>query len=569
LTQISVWAPFPKLIELELDDGPLPLENGARGWRRATTELDPEMGYAFRLDGRDPLLPDPRSPWQPEGVHGRSRTLEHSRFAWTDAGWPGVDLRSAVIYELHVGTFSREGTFAGVAAHLDHLVELGVNVVELMPVAEFAGERGWGYDGVDLYAPHHSYGGPEELKRLVDACHARRLGVLLDVVYNHLGPEGNYLERFGPYFTDRYSTPWGKAVNFDGRGSDEVRSFFIDNALMWLRDYHFDGLRLDAVHAILDTSAVHFLEQLELRVESLATDLGRPLHLVAESAANDPRLVWDRDRGGYGLAATWSDDLHHALHSVLTGERTGYYSDYGSLQDVATALRLAYVYAGRYSGFRQKTYGRPAIGLDGERFLGYIQNHDQVGNRARGERIGQLVSPGRAKIAAALVLTSAFVPLVFMGEEWAASTPFPFFASHADRAVAEGATKGRRREFAAFGWKPEDVPDPMDPATFRSAKLRWEEVREGEHGGVYDFYRSLLRLRCEEPGLCAGDLATVRVDADDASGRLLTRRGRIAVACNLGRVSLDPGLEGELLLASEPAATARSLPPDAVVVVRG
>jgi maltooligosyltrehalose trehalohydrolase len=520
------------------------------------------------VDGRDPALPDPRSHWQPEGVHGRSRTVDHEGFQWTDAGWRGFDLRSAVIYELHVGTFSPEGSFAGVAARLDHLAELGVNVVELMPVAEFAGDRGWGYDGVDLYAPHHVYGGPDELKRLVDACHARGLGVVLDVVYNHLGPEGNYLERYGPYFTARYSTPWGKAVNFDGEGSDEVRRFFFDNALMWLRDYHFDGLRLDAVHAIVDTSAVNFLEELELRVEALAAELDRPLHLIAESAANDPRLVWDRGRGGYGLAASWSDDLHHALHTVLTGDRTGYYGDYGSLDDLAVALRQAYVYAGRYSNFRQKSYGRRPEGLGGERFLAYIQNHDQVGNRARGDRIGHLVSSGRVKIAAALVLTSPFVPLLFMGEEWAASTPFPFFASHTDRAIAEGASKGRRREFAAFGWKPQDVPDPMDPATYESARLRWDELGDEEHGNVYDFYRALVRLRRDELGLCAGDMASVRVDVNEPEGRLVVRRGRIAVACNLGQAALNPGLDGDLLLASEQAATGRSLPPDAVVVVR-
>ena len=473
-----------------------------------------------------------------------------------------------MVYELHTGTFAPEGTFAGVRERLDHLVELGANVVELMPVAEFAGDRGWGYDGVDLYAPHHAYGGPEELKRLVDACHARGLGVVLDVVYNHLGPEGNYLERFGPYFTDRYSTPWGKAINFDGPGSDEVRRFFVDNALMWLRDYHFDGLRLDAVHAIVDNSAVHILEELELRAEDLARELGRPLHLIAESAANDPRLVWGRERGGFGLAATWSDDFHHALHSVLTGERTGYYGDYGSLHDVAGALRHAYVYAGRYSRFRRKHYGRAPEGLGGERFLAYVQNHDQVGNRAQGERLGALVSVGRLKIAAALLLTSPFVPLLFMGEEWGASTPFPFFASHTDPGIAAGATGGRRREFAAFGWKPEDVPDPMDPRTFESARLRWEELGREPHRELYQWYRALLALRRDEPGLCAGELASVRADVGETEGRLVVRRGRIAVGCNLGRTAIDPGLDGELLLASEPDAGGRSLPPDAVVVVR-
>jgi maltooligosyltrehalose trehalohydrolase len=567
--RLRVWAPFAERVEVELRRGRLPMAAGSDGWFTAEEEQPPGTDYRFLPDGRGPALPDPRSPWQPEGPHGWSRTLDHAEFRWTDGGWRGFAMAEAVFYELHVGSFSPEGTFAGVAERLDHLVELGVNVIELMPVVEFAGERGWGYDGVDLYAPHHAYGGPAGLKRLVDACHGRGLAIVLDVVYNHLGPEGNYLARFGPYFTDRYNTPWGAAVNFDGAGSDEVRDFCIESALTWLRDYHFDGLRLDAVHAIVDTSAMHILEELELRVEQLAAELGRPLHLIAESDLNDPRLLRARDQGGYGLAATWDDDFHHAVHAALTGERAGYYADFGSLGDIATALRQAYVYAGRRSGFRQRRHGRLPTGLGGERFVVCDQNHDQVGNRARGERLGHLAGTRRAKVAAAIVLAAPFVPLLFMGEEWGASTPFPFFASYTDPAVAEGASRGRREEFAAFGWPPAEVPDPMDPATFEGARLRWQEVGAAPHAEVLDWYRALLRLRRARAELKPADPASVRVDFDEAAGRLVFRRGAVVVACNLGRKVFDPGLEGRLLLASDPAAGCRSLPPDSVVFVEG
>jgi maltooligosyltrehalose trehalohydrolase len=544
------------------------MQPSEEGWFEAPEELQAGSDYMFRLDGSDPALPDPRSAWQPEGPHRWSRAVDHTAFQWSDASWRGFEISNAVFYELHTGTFTPAGGFAGVVEKLDHLLELGVTVVELMPVAEFAGARGWGYDGVDLYAPHHAYGGPDGLKHLVDACHARGLGVVLDVVYNHLGPEGNYLGRFGPYFTDRYTTPWGQAVNFDGPGSDEVREFVFDNALMWLRDYHFDGLRLDAVHAIVDGSAVHVLEELELRVEELSAQLGRRLHLIAESDLNDPRLLRPREAGGYGLAASWDDDFHHAVHAAVTGEKTGYYVDFGRLADIGTALRQAYVYAGRRSRFRQRRHGRAASGLGGERFVVYDQNHDQVGNRARGERLGHLAGERRARVAAALVIASPYVPLLFMGEEWNAATPFPFFASHTDEVVAKGTTRGRRREFEAFGWKPDEIPDPLDPATFESAKLRWSELGEGPHAGMLGWYRALLELRRQNPDLQCRAPGSVRVEVDEAQGRLVLDRGSVAVVCNLGRETFDPRLEGELLLASDGRAGCRALPPDSVIFVR-
>jgi maltooligosyltrehalose trehalohydrolase len=477
-----------------------------------------------------------------------------------------------------VGTFSPEGTFDGAAGRLDHLVELGVDAVELMPVAEFPGRRGWGYDGVDLYAPHHGYGGPAGLKRLVDACHRRGLGVILDVVYNHLGPSGNHLGAYGPYFTDRHSTPWGQAVNFDGAGSDEVRRFVVDNALMWLRDYHCDGLRLDAVHAIVDTSAVHVLEELEASVARLSASTGVRRWLVAESDLNDPRLVRPAIAGGYGLDAQWSDDFHHAVHALLTGERSGYYADFGSVDDLATALRHAYVYAGRYSAHRQRRHGRPATGVPGWAFLAYSQNHDQVGNRAVGERTAALLPPGRLRAAAALVLTSPFVPLLFQGEEWAASTPFQYFTSFPDTELGRAVSAGRRREFAAFGWHPEDVPDPQDPATFERSVLDWSELTDPPHQAMLDWYRALIRLRREEPDLTDGGLGEVRFIR---SGRdaFCVRRGRIAVAVNIGTgTAVVPlgedgaGPEPCILLDSggtaRPAAGGVDLGPDSVAVVR-
>jgi maltooligosyltrehalose trehalohydrolase len=570
-----VWSPKARTVALAVGGTQIPMTARADGWWSAeAASAAPGTDYAFRLDGGPPL-PDPRSVWQPQGVHGPSRVLDHGAFPWTDGRWQPGPLPSAVLYELHVGTFTPAGTFEAAIARLDHLVDLGITHVELMPVAEFSGSRGWGYDGVDLYAPHHAYGGPEGLKRLVNACHAKGLAVLLDVVYNHVGPSGNYLERFGPYFTTRHQTPWGPAVNLDGPGSDEVRRFFCDNALMWLRDYHLDGLRLDAVHALVDTSAVPFLEQLAAEVHALEAHLSRHLVLIAESDLNDPRVVRPPELGGYGLGAQWSDDFHHALHTVLTGERAGYYADFGSLADLAKALTGAFVYDGRYSHFRGRRHGRPTTGLSGDHFLGYLQNHDQIGNRARGERSSHLLSPGRLKIAAALVLTAPFVPLLFQGEEWGASTPFQYFTDHEDPELGRAVSEGRRSEFAAFGWSPDEVPDPQAPATHLRSQLDWRELACEPHASILDWHRCLVRLRRQIPALADGRIDQVRVHCDEQARWLTVERGPMIVACNLaGRVQRVPiarAQSSEVLLTSDPMievkASGAALPPDSVVVL--
>jgi maltooligosyltrehalose trehalohydrolase len=576
MTVFRVWAPEAQRVDLVLgaDGRRLAMAGTGRGW----WQLDhPQAGsgtkYGFSIDG-GPARPDPRSPWQPEGIDGRSAVVDQREFAWSDQGWRGAPLAGALLYELHVGTFTAEGTFDAVIRHLDHLIELGVTVIELMPVAEFSGDHGWGYDGVLLYAPHHAYGGPAGLKRLVDACHSRGLGVALDVVYNHLGPAGNYLGEYGPYFTDRYKTPWGDAINFDGPNSDEVRRFFVDNALMWLRDYHFDGLRLDAVHAIVDTGAVHILEQLAVEVEALGAHVGRTLWLVAESDQNDPRLVAERGAGGYGMDAQWSDDFHHALHAVLTGETSGYYEDFGDLAQLAYSLGHAYVYDGRYSRHRRRRHGRSIAGLPGGRFLGYSQNHDQIGNRATGERLVALTSEGRLRVAAALELCAPFVPMLFQGEEWGASTPFQYFTDHSDPALGEAVRNGRRREFAPFGWKPEDVPDPQDPETWRRSVLRWEELDEPSHAALLGWYRRLIALRRAEPSLSDGRLDNVDVRYDDDRQWLTMRRGPVQVVCNLsaGRQSVPVERPGLMVLSSDTSASlsegAVDLDPDAVAVLR-
>jgi maltooligosyltrehalose trehalohydrolase len=527
------------------------LRRAERGWWEADAEAEPGDDYSYLVNGEGPF-PDPRSPWQPDGVDGPSRLVDHRTFPWTDGSWrPSAPLDRWVIYEMHVGTFTDGGTLDDAITRLDHLVELGVDAVELCPVNQFSGTHGWGYDGVDLWAPHNAYGGPEALKRFVNACHEQGLAVILDVVYNHLGPAGNYLARFGPYFTDAYSTPWGDAVNFDDAYSDEVRSFFIENALMWLRDYHFDALRLDAVHAMLDRSAVHFLEEMALRVDDLEKETDRPLYLIAESDLNDPRVVRARDIGGYGIDAQWSDDFHHALHSVLTGEQNGYYSDFGSLADLAKALEQAFVYDGRYSEHRLRKHGRPPEGVDGGAFLAYIQDHDQTGNRAAGDRISHLVDLEMVKLGAALVLTSPFIPMLFQGEEWAASSPFQYFTDHADPELGRAVSEGRRSEFGHFGWKPNDVPDPQDPATFQRSKLDWSEVNEPEHREVLAWHRDLIRLRKELPDLAPGSLDDTRVEFDEDQRWLKLWRGSITVWCDLAETPREQRPVGEVLLRSE------------------
>jgi maltooligosyltrehalose trehalohydrolase len=570
VTRFRVWAPRKRAVDLVLAAGRQAMNLGDGGWWSAEVDAPGEVDYCFAVDDGPPL-PDPRAPRLPYGVHGASRTVDYSAFSWTDAGFRAPPLASAVIYELHVGTFSQAGTFAGAIEHLDHLVELGVTHVELMPVNSFAGSRNWGYDGVGLFAPQESYGGPAGLVQLVDACHRRGLAVLIDVVYNHLGPEGNYLPQYGPYFSDRYRTPWGPAVNLDGRDSDEVRQFFVDNATMWLRDYHADGLRVDAVETLFDRSATHFLEQLATAVDALQAQLGRPLILIAESDLNDPRLVRPREAGGYGIDAQWSDDLHHALRALLTGERRGYYQDFGRIADLTRALTRGYVYDGRYSAYRQRRHGAPIGSLSGQRFLAYSQTHDQVGNQPRGQRLCHLVSSERARLAAALVLVAPFVPMLFAGEEWAASTPFCFFVDFGDPTLNEAVRSGRRAELTEFGWDAEPMPDPAEVDTFAGCTLKWSELQRPEHQAMLDWYRRLIALRRSEPDLSSGRLDDVHV-AYEEPGWLRLRRGRIVAGFNFGADPVRMDLpEGDVLLSSVDSARsgpAVELPPNSLVLVK-
>jgi maltooligosyltrehalose trehalohydrolase len=575
MNTFRIWAPIPKKVELHLNGRVLPMKRDNDGWWRAEVpEAKTGDNYGFILDGAGPF-PDPRSPSQPEGVHKLSRLVGQDLFKWTDKNFQAPPLSSAIIYELHLGTFTPQGTFLSTIEKLDYLVSLGVTHVELMPVIEFSGNHGWGYDGVDLYAPHHAYGSPDDLKKLVDSCHARGMAVILDVVYNHLGPSGNYLGKYGPYFTKKFASPWGEGINFDGPDSGEVRRFFCDNALMWLRDFHFDALRLDAVHGIVDNSAIHFLEQLKVEVEDLSTQLGRPLALIPESDLNDPRLLWPREQGGYQLDAQWSDDLHHALHTVLTGERDGYYSDFGTVANIAKALRHAFVYDGEFSPHRRRVHGRSTKGLSGHRFLGYLQNHDQIGNRARGDRTSHLLNTKKLKIGAALVLTSPFVPMFFEGEEWGASTPFFYFTDYQEPELANAVREGRCREFAAFGWKPEDTADPQARETFERSKLKWDEVSQAPHAEILDWHKKLIQLRHSEPDLSDGNLHKVQTRFDEKDRWLVVERGSITIVCNFSersqRIALRAG-EHIILAASEQSIHMvngfGNFPPESVVILK-
>jgi maltooligosyltrehalose trehalohydrolase len=572
--RFSVWAPLPRTVAVKLEDGVYPMQAGERGWWHAEVDSAGDgSDYAFLLDDDPHPYPDPRSPWQPNGVHGPSRVLDHSRFPWRDDDWQPPPFANAVLYELHIGTFTPQGTFDAAANRIEYLRRLGITHVELMPVASFPGRWGWGYDGAALYAPQERYGGPQGLKRLVDACHAGGLAVLLDVVYNHFGPVGNYTGRFAPYITAKHCTPWGGAVNLEEAGSDEVRRFFCDNAILWLRDYHFDGLRLDAVHTFVDRSAVHFLEQLSTEIDALSLQLGRPRLLIAESDLNDPRVVTPRSSGGWGMHAQWSDDFHHALFALLTGERRGYYSDFGSLEQLAKALTCAYVYDGVYSPWRGRTHGRPAKHLPAHRFLGYIQTHDQVGNRAFGDRLRQIAGTRKAMMAAAIVLTAPFIPLLFQGEEFASSAPFQYFADHEDPEIARAVSEGRRREHATdTNWQ--SLPDPESPETFRNSQLNWAELDDPLHAAFLDWYRRLIALRREHADLRDGGLGRTRVRFDESAQWIAIERGPLHIFGNFSRHVNQIALPGCVtpLLASSQGVQFDSglvtLPAESIAVVK-
>jgi maltooligosyltrehalose trehalohydrolase len=494
-----VWAPAAKELSVRIvgdSDRVVPMQKSDSGYFETTIKnLEGDARYFYRFeDGRE--LPDPASRFQPEGVHGPSQVIDLKGFKWTDSSWRGLELDRSVIYELHVGAYTREGTFEAVIPHLADLRNLGITTIELMPVAQFPGGRNWGYDGVQPFAPQNTYCGPHGLQQLVDAAHAHGLAVALDVVYNHLGPEGNYLNAYGPYFTDKYETPWGKAINYDGADNGPVRHFFIANALYWLEEYHIDVLRLDAVHGIFDFGAWHFLAELQQEVKTLGERLGRKLHLIAESDLNDSRLLKPPAQGGYNLASQWSDDFHHSLHSLLTGERAGYYSDFGDVHHLAVTMRNGWFYSGQHSTFRRRRHGNSPAGLGRSKFVVCIQDHDQIGNRARGERLSELVDFEALKLAAGVTALAPFIPLLFMGEEYGEIAPFQYFTSHGDEELIEAVRKGRQEEFAAFAWEGK-VPDPQDETTFRNSKLDHGLKSKEPHKTLLALYRELLAIRRE------------------------------------------------------------------------
>ena len=558
-----VYAPRAREIEVRIVSPPeraVALARDDLGYHRGAVEdVFPGNLYLYRLDGKKER-PDPASRFQPMGVHGPSQVVDPAVFHWENPHWSGLPLEAYILYELHVGAFTPEGTFDAVVPRLDALKDLGITAIELMPVAQFPGSRNWGYDGAYPFAVQNSYGGPEGLRKLVDACHLRGMAVVLDVVYNHLGPEGNYLADFGPYFTDRYRTPWGSAINFDGPDSDDVRRFFIENALSWLTDFRMDALRIDAIHGILDFSAYPFLAELADAVRSLAARENRKIHLIPESDLNEVRAISPREQGGYGLDAQWNDDFHHALHALLTGEREGYYRDFGSLEDLAKAYTEGFVYSGQYSGYRRRRHGSSSRDVPARRLVVFSQNHDQVGNRAGGERLSRLVSFEALKLAAGVVLLSPFLPLLFMGEEYGETAPFLYFISHSDASLIEAVRRGRKEEFSAFRWQAEP-PDPQDEGAFLRSRLDIGLAAGGRHRVLREYYRELIRLRKEHPALSRLSKRDMEVSSFGREKVFLVRRwsgpAQAAAACHYGdstvsiEAPLPPGAWVKLLDSSE------------------
>lgn len=579
MTEFRVWAPRATRMTLQLDGMLHPMSVEPGGWWSASG-AGGEYGYLID-EGETPRA-DPRSRRQPDGVHGLSRVFDPRAHEWRDRAWTGRQLAGGVVYELHIGTFTPEGTLDAAIGRLDHLVDLGVDFVEVLPVNAFNGEWNWGYDGVLWYAVQESYGGPAAYQRFVDACHQRGLAVIQDVVYNHLGPSGNYLPEFGPYLHEGRANTWGASLNLDGPDSDAVREHVIRNALMWLDDYHVDGLRLDAVHALVDHRAVHLLEELAERVDALSAHLGRPLTLIAESDLNDPRMIRPREAHGYGIAAQWSDDFHHAVHVAVSGETVGYYEDFAPLAALKDVLERGFFHARTTSTFRGRLHGRP---IDVERtpawrLVVFDQDHDQVGNRASGDRLAASVDDGGLAIAAALTLLSPFTPMLFMGEEWAASTPWQFFTSHPEPELGRATAEGRIAEFARMGWDPAVVPDPQDPETFRRSKLDWAEPYpeadvDTRQTLMLRWYRDLIALRRERPELTDPSMLATRVDVDEEARTVLVHRGGVVIAVNLGPAGTATTLGGRVLLHSgelaghdvPEAAQALVLPARSVVVV--
>jgi maltooligosyltrehalose trehalohydrolase len=551
---IEIWAPLASTVAIRTADGDIPLEPAGDGHWRAL-DLPPGTDYSIVLDGADPV-PDPRSRRQPAGVHAASRAFDSTAFQWTDSAWTGRQLAGGIIYELHIGTFTPDGTLDAAIGKLDHLVGLGVDFVELLPVNGFNGTHNWGYDGVLWYTVHEGYGGPAAYQRFVDACHARGIAVLQDVVYNHLGPSGNYLPRFGPYLTDASANTWGSSVNL---AEPAVRRYILDNAEMWLRDYHVDGLRLDAVHALVDESPTHILRELAEETDALSAHLGRPLTLIAESDLNDPKLILPREADGYGLAAQWSDDYHHSLHVALTGETTGYYEDFASLGALAKTSTRGFFHDGTHSSFRGRDHGHP---IDRQvptwRLVTFAQDHDQIGNRATGDRLTESLDFGQLAIAAVLTLAGPFTPMLFMGEEWAATTPWQFFTSHPEEDLGRATAEGRIAEFERMGWDPDVVPDPQDVETFHRSRLNWQESTEGHHARLLALYRELARLRRAIPELSDPRFARLAASFDDDARWFRLDRGGVTILANFGAASVDLVVGGTALLSTDPATVVES-----------
>ncbi|MFZ0391586.1 MAG: malto-oligosyltrehalose trehalohydrolase [Calditrichia bacterium] len=523
--QFTLWAPLRKNVQLQVlqpfnQQFKMQLQNS--GYWTTEVESRQPLLYKFLLDGTV-ARPDPASHFQPEGVHGPSQTVDHAQFDWQDQDWEGLPLQELVIYELHTGSFTGEGTFEAVVSKLDYLKSLGITAVELMPVAQFPGGRNWGYDGTYPYAVQNSYGGPAGLKMLVNACHKKGMAVILDVVYNHLGPEGNYLRDFGPYFTKKYHTPWGESLNFDSAWSDEVRRYFIGNALYWLRHYHIDALRLDAIHAIYDFSAKPFLQELAEEVDAFSARQGRSFFLIAESSLNDTRILLPREKGGFGIHAQWSDDFHHSLHTLLTGENSGYYLDYGRFGDLEKSIREGFIFDWRYSPFRRRRHGSSSAAIPGRQLVISIQNHDQIGNRLAGDRLSALVSFPALKAAAGLMLLSPYVPMLFMGEEYGETAPFLYFVSHGEAGLIQAVREGRKLEFESFLWQ-QEPPDPQSPETFNQSRLNWKLRDSGKNAALLEFYRTLLQLRREQPALSHLDKNKMTLHARESQRLLYMER---------------------------------------------
>ncbi|HEY9632621.1 MAG TPA: malto-oligosyltrehalose trehalohydrolase [Coleofasciculaceae cyanobacterium] len=525
--EFIVWAPSHEEVAVQIvspEQRLIPMQKDEQGYFKVLAEgIEPGTLYFYKIAG-DTDRPDPASHYQPKDVHGPSEVVDHSKMNWTDSDWSGIPLEDMIIYELHVGTFTPEGTFESMIPRLRELREFGINAIEIMPVAQFPGDRNWGYDGAYTYAVQNSYGGPEGLKKLIDAAHREGLSVILDVVYNHFGPEGNYTSQYGPYFTEMYKTPWGMAMNFDDIYSDGVRNYFIENALYWFQHYHFDALRLDAIHAIYDLGAKHILQEMAEKVEALSNSVGRKLYLIAESDLNDVRVIRERELGGHGMDAQWSDDFHHALHTVLTGEQTGYYQDFGKVEQLAKAYKESFVYSWEYAPHRKRYHGSDASDRPGHQFVVCTQNHDQVGNRMLGERLTHLVSFEGLKLAAGALLLSPYIPMLFMGEEYGEDSPFLYFISHTDSDLVEAVRQGRKREFADFHAEGEFI-DPFSLDAFQQSTLKWDKRQEGKHKALLELYQHLIQLRRTMPALKTLDKQNLEASAVEEDKLLLLRRG--------------------------------------------